>query len=121
MPHGSRAALVLRHYCSVMGIAGNIANVLGQVAQLSGSTTLGSIAPTSRLQSQLPATITASGTGFTAQTKILVNGVAVATTYVSATSVTFVVPAGAPVGLHDVRAIEAGDVTAIRAFTVVAG
>lgn len=78
-----------------MGIAGNMANVLQRVGKLVASTgTTASIAPTSVAASAGPITLTVTGTGFTAQSKIVWRAagsqgdwVELPTTFGSATSI----------------------------------
>jgi hypothetical protein len=54
---------------------------------------LGSVSPTS-LPAGMAATLTVTGTGFTANTVVAVNGVSLPTTYLSATQVTAAIAAG---------------------------
>lgn len=67
--------------------------------------TLTSISPTTAVAGGANATVTCTGTGFvTGVTKVTVDGDDMPTTFVSATSVTFVMPVSAlPAGTHSVN------------------
>jgi hypothetical protein len=54
--------------------------------------TLASISPTTGVHGTANQTVTCTGTGFTTNTKVVVGVLDMSTTYVSATSVTFVMP-----------------------------
>jgi len=64
------------------------------------------------------ATVTVTGTGFTSSTKISVNGTEVATTYVSATQVTFTLPTTVAAGTTTAIIAKNGDMTSITASGV---
>ncbi|RZL13623.1 MAG: hypothetical protein EOO62_07610 [Hymenobacter sp.] len=78
--------------------------------------TITSVAPTSALPS---ATVTLTGTNFTGVTALTVNGIAATPTVVSATTLTFVVPAAAQAGVATIVVTGPGGLaTNNTAFTV---
>jgi hypothetical protein len=73
--------------------------------------TLASIAPTSSVHGTAAITMTATGTGFNKQSKIVIGGVPQATTFVSSTSLTCLATPGAAAGSTPVTVVTGGVVT----------
>lgn len=79
---------------------------------------LSSISPSTGAEGNLPITITATGVGFNPSTVARVAGGAVATTYVSSTSVTFAIPLGSTVGAIVVQVGNGSHASPSNTFTL---
>jgi hypothetical protein len=78
---------------------------------------LSTVAPTTATAAGGAVPLTCTGTGFTPSARVNFNGAFIATTYVSATSLTCTLPAGQSVGAKTIFVEDQGNVSGNKTFT----